>query len=419
MKNAAFDSRVVITGIGMITSVGADRETVWQALQSGVSGVRILRGVPSIPDDLLLGAPVDLPAEHPSQQKNVPLCLQAANEALVDGGCDLATMDRDRFGCAVSAHMGDTYFVLDHRQGASLIEPAQEKKAWWKHWLPNTACSMVANRYGLRGPRICHSTACSSGLVDILSMVRAIEDGQCDIALVGSSEAIHPLLAAGFHRMGVLAKHSQPTKAARPFDADRSGFVMGEGAAMLILERLDHARARGARIYAEVIGGRMLAAAYHVTSLDAESEVLARLITDTLRQARLRPHHIDYINVHGTGTQQNDLVETRGIRQALGAAADSVCASASKSMLGHLVNASGSVETAITSLTLRDGFAPPTINLTRPDPECDLDYIPLVGRPGAFEHALKLSLAFGGHLAAVALRRWDGADGRGCMKRAA
>jgi 3-oxoacyl-(acyl-carrier-protein) synthase len=286
---------------------------------------------------------------------------------------------------------------------------AAERVPWWEQWMPNTACSMVANRYGLYGPRLCHSVACASGLIDILAAVRSIRDGQCDIALAGSAEGIHPLFAAGFQQMKVLAYHDDPKQAARPFDSDRRGFVMGEGAAMFVIERLGHALARGATIYAEFAGGKMLAEAHHVTGLDEESEALGYLISATLKDANLLPEQIGYINAHGTGTQQNDLVETRGIRRALGRAADATCVSATKSMLGHLVNASGSVELAITTLALRDGFAPPTLNLTNPDPECNLDCIPLVGRRARVEYALKLSVAFGGHLAAVALRRWNDA----------
>jgi 3-oxoacyl-(acyl-carrier-protein) synthase len=271
---------------------------------------------------------------------------------------------------------------------------------------------MVARDYDLRGPRLSNSTACASGTIAILKALRAIRDDQCDIALAGSSEAIHPLFAAGFYNMGVLADHADPTQACRPFDRARNGFVMGEGAAMFVLERLSHARARGAAIYAEVLGGRILNDARHVTSLDANSDVLAELIGGTLRTSGLVPRDIAYINAHGTGTQQNDLLESRAIRAAFGRAADSVCVSATKSMLGHLVNASGSVELAITALALRDGFAPPTLNLTQPDPECDIDCIPLVGRARPLEHALKLSIAFGGHLAAVVLRRWTAADAR-------
>ncbi|HVT28445.1 MAG TPA: beta-ketoacyl-[acyl-carrier-protein] synthase family protein [Lacipirellulaceae bacterium] len=405
------DDRVVITGIGLVTSIGRSREAVWQAVQRGDCGVQRLVGVPGIPDGLMLGATVDVEGEFPCQLKNIPLCRQSAAEALADARIHFASVDRDRFGCSIGAHMGDTDFVVE-RLGLQdkLIPPG--KGPWWQQWLPNTACAMVASDYDLRGPRLSNSTACASGTIAILKAVRAIQDGQCDLALAGSSEAIHPLFAAGFYNMRVLADHVDPTQACRPFDANRSGFVMGEGAGMFVLERLGHARARGATIYAEVIGGRILNDAGHVTSLDANSDALTELIRGTLRSSKLVPSDVAYINAHGTGTKQNDLLESRGIRAAFGRAASSVCVSANKSMFGHLVNASGSVELAITSLALRDGFAPPTLNLTDPDPECDLDCIPIVGRVQPLEHALKLSIAFGGHLAAILLRRWTGREAR-------
>lgn len=409
---------IVITGIGLIAAVGDDRETVWQAVRQGQSGIRSLAGLPEIPAGLAIGAPVRIELEYPGQLKTIALCQRAAAEALADAGVDLERMERQRFGCAVSGHMGDSGW-FDEQPGR---RPAPHAKdlPWWHQWLPNTACSLVANRYGLAGPRLCHSTACASGLIEVLAAVRAIRDDQCDIALAGSGETFHPLFAAGFQAMRVLATHEDPQQACRPFDSRRSGFVMGEGAAMFVVERLSHALRRGAEIYAEVIGGKMQAQAYHLTGLDAESESLAYLISATLKQARLSPCDLGYINAHGTATQQNDVVETRGIRRALGSAADRICLSSTKSMLGHLVNAAGSVELAITTLALRDGFAPPTVNLTDPDPECDLDCIPLVGRRSEFEHALKLSVAFGGHMAAMALRRWDkAATGFGFARRAA
>lgn len=234
-----------------------------------------------------------------------------------------------------------------------------------------------------------------------------IQDGQCDIAIAGGADAIDPLFAAGFQKMKVLANDSDPKRACRPFDRNRNGFVLGEGAAMLIVERLGHALGRGARIYAEIASCAALAQAHHVTDLNTESEAISHLISYAIRKAGLRPEDIGYINAHGTGTIQNDLVEMRGIRDALGDAADDVSVSSTKSMLGHMVNAAGGVELAITVMAMRDGFAPPTVNLTDPDPELTFDCLPLVGRRNRFQHALKLSLAFGGHLVAVALRRWN------------
>lgn len=396
--------RVVITGLGLVASVGADRESVWQAVRRGDSGVRRVRPGEGVPEFLQIAAIVELPPTPLGQLKVVHLAHQAAAEALEDAQLQLAELDRHRVGCAVSGHMGDTSWLEELFQAGRL-----PRRSCGDQWLPNSGCASVAHRFGLWGPRICHSTACASGLVDFLCAVRAIQDGQCDAALAGSAEAIHPLFAAGFRSMRVLADHPVPQQACRPFDRSRQGFVMGEGAAMFVLERLDHALSRGARIYAEVVAGRMLADAHHVTGLDTESDSLAYLISDTLRRAHLTPPDVHYINAHGTGTRQNDLLEIRGIRQALGPAAERVCISATKSMLGHLVNAAGSVELAITTLALRDGFAPPTLNLVDPDPECDLDCLPLVGRMHRFQHALKLSIAFGGHLVAVALRRWNDA----------
>ncbi len=387
-----------------------------------------MTGVPGIPDGLLLGATVDVEGEFPGQLKNIPLCRQTAAEALADARIHWAHIDRDRFGCSIGAHMGDDDYVVERVQATSKERGAGSKNSdslpgtlwvapcsprpWWQQWLPNTACAMVARDYDLRGPRLSNSTACASGTIAVLKMIRAIRDGQCDLALAGSSEAIHPLFAAGFYNMRVLADNDVPAQACRPFDLARNGFVMGEGAAMFVLERLDHARDRGVTIYAEALGGRILTDARHITNLDDDSDALMELIRGTLRATGVAPRDIAYVNAHGTGTKQNDRLESRGIRAAFGRAADSLCVSASKSMLGHLVNASGSVELAITALALRDGFAPPTLNLTHPDPECDLDCVPLVGRAQPLEHALKLSIAFGGHLAAIVLRRWTAADAR-------
>jgi 3-oxoacyl-(acyl-carrier-protein) synthase len=412
------DDQIVITGIGLVTAIGNDREAVWRAMQLGTSGIRRLTGVAGIPDGLLLGATVDVPTDFPGQLKNIPLTRVTAAEALADSGIDLGHVkhngvDRDRFGCSIGAHMGDDDLVTERLGRHDLIPPC--KRPWFEQWLPNTACAKVAQALDLRGPRLSNSTACATGTIAVLKAVRAIRDDQCDIALAGSSEAIHPLFAAGFNSMGVLAKHDDPTQASRPFDVNRNGFVMGEGAAMLVLERQRHARDRGAKIYAEVLGGRMLSDGRHVTSIDAGSQSLVELINGSLRTSGLSPSDITYVNAHGTGTKQNDVMETHGIRRALGRAADSICVSANKSMLGHLVNASGSVELALTALALRDGFAPPTLNLTNPDPACDLDCVPLVGRMRPFEHAIKLSIAFGGHLAAIVLRRWDGAEARAAL----
>ena len=399
------NSGIVITGIGMIASVGQAREAVWDAVRAGKSNMRWLSGMPEIPDGLMIGAPCDLPQMRLGKLKVIELCERAADEAMIDAGLIPGAFNGDRFGCAISAHMGDSQYLIERDGRHDWIPPG--KPPWLEQWLPNTSCVRIANEYGLFGPRLSHSTACASGLIDFISAVRAIQDDQCDLALAGSGEAITALFAAGFHRMKVLATHDDPQQACRPFDVDRCGFVMGEGAAMFVVERLSHALRRGARIYAEVLAHSVRADAHHVTGLDEESSSLAHVIDTTLKRAKLVPRDIRYINAHGTGTQVNDVTEARAIRRAMGFAANQVGVSSVKSVLGHLINAAGSVELAITALALRDGFAPPTMNLHRPDPECDLDCLPMTGRAQQFEHALKLSVAFGGHLAAVALRRWN------------
>lgn len=399
--------RVVVTGIGLVASVGRDRESVWRAVRQGKSGLRRLGALRGIPADLVLGAEVDMDFLPPGRMKVFPLSQIAAAEALEDARVEPGTVDSGRAGCFINAHMGDTRWV-DENLG---LIPADDPHSipWCEQFLPNTAGVELANRFGLYGPRLTFSTACASSLISVLSAARAIRDGQCDLALTGGADAIDPLFTAGFRQMRVLADDDDPEQACRPFDRNRHGFVLGEGAGMLVIERLSHAQQRGAKIYAEIKSCTALAEAHHVTSLEADSEALTFLIREALRKAGLQPRDIGYINAHGTGTEQNDLVEMRGIRRALGPAADGVCVSSLKPILGHMINAAGGVELALTVMAMRDGFAPPTLNLTDPDPELTFDGLPLIGRRTRFQHALKLSVAFGGHLVAIALSRWNDA----------
>ena len=401
--------RIVITGIGMVTSVGRDREATWRAVRNGTSGVQRMRGVPGMPDGLLLSAAVDGVRNDDCGDRNLPIATAAALEAMADSRLNLRDVDPTRVGFSFGTCGGATPWMADEmvRLGQRPATPR-----WWENLYYSNVGTRVANRLGLLGPRLCNSTACATSTIATINAMRAIEDGQCDAMVVGAAQTIHPILAAGFYNMRVLAQHEDPAAACRPFDINRSGFVMGEGAAVLVLEKLDDARARGAQIYAELLGGAMLSDATHVTDLSADSSPLTHLLGKVLHRADLAPSDISYINAHGTGTKQNDAMETRGIRAAFGRAADELCVSSIKANLGHMINAAGVVELAVTALALRDGFAPPTVNLTHPDPECDLDCVPLVGRRRKFENAIKISIAFGGHLAAVALQRWRGAGER-------
>lgn len=401
--------RVVITGIGLVTAVGHDRESSWRAVKNGRNGVRRLCDVPGLPDGLLLAATVQDTRHDCRGDRNYPIARAAACEAIDDSELDLDDADRTRIGASYGTCGGPTPWMADEiRRRERMTAPIE----WWDNMYLSSPAARVADDLDLLGPRMCNSTACATGTIATYNAFKAIREGQCDKALVFGAQTIHPILAAGFYNMRVLAKADDPAEACRPFDANRSGFVMGEGGAALVLERLSDARARGARIYAELLGGALMSDATHVTDLSVDSTPLTHLLGKMLDRSRLAPADIAYINAHGTGTKQNDAMETRGIRAAFGRAADDLCVSTIKANLGHLVNAAGVVEMAVTTLALRDGFAPPTVNLTHPDPECDLDCVPLVGRRRKFEHAIKISIAFGGHLAAIALRRWNGVGER-------
>ncbi|TWT47596.1 beta-ketoacyl-[acyl-carrier-protein] synthase family protein [Botrimarina hoheduenensis] len=410
------DQRVVVTGIGLVTSVGADRETSWAALQRGESGARRLPPHPDLPAGTLAATVENLPLDFPGQTKHLPMLRSAAREALSDAGLEEPLQRREaglephRIGCLISTHMGD----LRHtalRLGLSDRLPAPEWP-WWTQWSPNSAATYLTHEFEIHG--ICQTlaAACASSLLAINQAARELREGRCDAILAGGSEAVEPLMAAGFTRMGVLATADTPAQACRPFHRDRNGFVMGEGAAILMLERMDHAVRRGADIYAEILGGAAMTDTHHITSLTTEGSALPHLLRHTLRKSGLAPSDVQLVSAHGTGTQQNDVLETLALRKALGADADKASVTATKSALGHLVNAAGGAELAIALLALRDGFAPPTLNLDNPDPQCDLDCTPQIGCQRPLEHALKTSIAFGGHLVATAVRRWSGRHAR-------
>jgi 3-oxoacyl-(acyl-carrier-protein) synthase len=363
---------------------------------------------------MLLAAVAPIRPDFPGQLRNIPLLRSVAKEALLDAGIRIDRADRSRVGIAGTSHFGDLSYSAERCHRPEFVTP---EGRCWRQWLPSCATSHIADELGLTGPRVVNSTACASGSIAVIQGLRMLRDGQCDYVLAGGSEVVTPLTAAGFHTMRVLAPaKGDPTEACRPFDQDRCGFVLGEGAAMLLLERLETALRRGAPIYAELLSGRILTDTHHLTSLDVETSALPRLISDTLRQANLVPRDVDHVNTHGTGTQQNDVLEARSLRRVLGKACDRVSVTANKAMFGHLLAAAGTAELGLTLLAMRDGFSPPTLNLRHPDPECDIDATPLVGRDRSIEHALKLSVAFGGHLAAIAVRRWNGPGERSSLR---
>jgi 3-oxoacyl-[acyl-carrier-protein] synthase II len=446
--------RVVITGVGLVTPVGPDRESSWLALRDGRRAIRWLEprelagtdavrfvagqryaGAPAMRRTLVRqasasrrqGAVASDADWRPSADARreydpiVALALEAAAEAVADAGLCLPLQDPERAACVLGTSKGgmrrfSAAWRLWNEAGRSGAPRIADD--WWEQFEPAAAARFTAARYDLRGAALCPVAACATGLVSIARGAELIWDGHCDIVLAGSSDAsLHPLLLASFRRLRVLARtFDDPASACRPFDKSRDGFAVGEGAAVLVLERAGHALARGAVPYAEWLAAGTAADPAHLTNLDADPTSLAALIGDVLRRARVAPDEIDYVNLHGTATRQNDQCETRALKAALGASARAVSASSLKGAVGHLLGAAGSVELAATLLALRDGVVPPTANLTTPDDECDLDYTPLVPRPRRIETALKLSLGFGGHLAAAVIRTWEGGPTRAASR---
>ncbi len=380
--------RVVVTGIGLVTPFGVGREISWRGLLSGESATRLVDGV--------IGAPAPTTSSEPM----IGLALLAAAEAVADAGLPFDDLNRNRIGCVIGTSKPGL------RTFAALSDDRDAGDGGFQRFLPNAATLEVAKRFRTGGPCLCPVAACATGLVSLQRGYELIRDGQCDVVIAGSSDAsLVPIVVGSFQRMGVLAKRTDnPAAACRPFDRDRNGFVIGEGAGVLILERLADANARGANIIAEWLGGGTAADGSTLTGLDETGGVLARLIGDVLRRTRVLPAEIDYVNLHGTATKQNDRYETRALQRAFGRHAQAVSCSSLKGGIGHLLGAAGSVETAATLLAMRDGVIPPTVNLVNADPDCDLDYTPGKSRKKPVRTALKLSLGFGGHLAAAVLR---------------
>jgi 3-oxoacyl-(acyl-carrier-protein) synthase len=328
------------------------------------------------------------------------LAARACNEAIDDARLDMEGLNRDRAGCVVGIP------GFPNERTLTMIRANQPQSGrYWDAVMPHQAAATISGRYGLYGPSISPAAACATGLIAVLRAVDCIEEGLCDVMFAGCADAsLDRLTVSGFRSMRVLAEGDEAEHSVRPFDRQRKGFAIGEGAAMFVLERMSGAIRRGAPIYAVIASGLSGGDAYHVTHLNPDPSNLAWLISKTLLRAGVAPEEVDYLNAHGTGTMQNDLAEAQAIRKAFGAAADKLHVSAVKSMIGHLLTAAGGVELAITALAVRDGYIPPTIHLTDPDPECGLDCTALRGIAHPIRTALKLSIAFGGHFGAAVLR---------------
>lgn len=423
----------------MVTPLGADRETSWRGLCEGRSATRWLPDLAASqiggPADALpaairiAGAPAAV-AVPDDCEPVVELALHAAREAVTDAELEWAggdvhsktrvgnsspltptrsstvENDKSRVGCVIGTSKGG---LRTFSRCLKAVRDGSIAESWLGFW-PNAAAVAVAAEFDLRGPVLCPIAACATGLMSVVRGAELIREGACDVVLAGSSDAsLVPIVLASYRRLGVLANgFDDPATACRPFDRSRSGFVIGEGAAVLVLENAEHASQRGAMPYAEWLGGLMAADPHDLTQLAPEPRSLTRLISDVLRTCGVTPRDLDYINLHGTATALNDVYESRAVMAALGEdVARRIPCSSLKGGLGHLLGAAGSIELAATVLALRDGIVPPTVNLREPDSACDLDYTPLVSRRLPLRTALKLSLGFGGHLVAGTVRNLE------------
>jgi 3-oxoacyl-[acyl-carrier-protein] synthase II len=408
--------RVVVTGMGAITPIGIGKEEFWQSLIAGKSGIkRITRFDPSDFATQIAGEVQDFdPTQYieKKEAKRMDRCTQfavaAAKMAFDDAKIDLDKEDRGRVGTVIGTGIGgiealhDQYKVLFDR-GPSRISP---------FFVPMMIANMPAGQtsitFGLQGPCVCVVTACATGTNAIGDAYRIIERGDADVIVAGGSEAaVSPAAVAGFCSMKALSTmNDEPEKASRPFTLDRSGFVMGEGCGVVILESLEHAQARNAYIYAEIAGYGSNADAFHITSPAPEGIQAAKCMALAIKDAGLDVTDVDYINAHGTSTPLNDKNETLAIKALFGDHAKKVAISSTKSMTGHLLGAAGGIEFIAAVLTITEGIIPPTINYTQPDPELDLDYVPNKARKQEVNVAISNSFGFGGHNATVLAKRF-------------
>jgi 3-oxoacyl-[acyl-carrier-protein] synthase II len=410
--------RVVVTGLGAVTPLGNSVPEYWRAICEGQSGVGPITRFDPKRIDSRIAAEVKgfepLKVIEKKELKKLDLFIQyaivAGVEAVEDAKIDFSGVDPTRAGALVGSGIGGILSILEWHRVILERGPSRVSPFFVPSLIVNMASGQLSIRYKLKGPNSAVVTACATGNHAIGDAFKIIQRGDADLMVAGGSEAIiDELPLGGFAQMKALStRNDEPTRASRPFDADRDGFVAGEGAGLVVLESLEHARRRGARIYAEIVGYGMTADAYHMTAPDPEGDGAIRAMAGALRDADLRPEDVGYINAHGTSTPYNDKTETLAIKQVFGDHAHRLAVSSTKSMTGHLLGAAGGIETIVTVLALQQGILPPTINYETPDPDCDLDYVPNVARKVEVDAAISNGFGFGGTNATLAFRRWCG-----------
>ena len=408
------DRRVVVTGMGIVSPIGCGTEKFARALTDGVCGIGPITRFDTADFKVKVAAEVKddfdplrylSKIEVKKTDRFTRYAMAAACEAAEQSGI-VGRIDPSEFGVYYGSGIGGFETFVEEHDTLLSRGPGRVSPMFIPKMIGNIAAGQIAIRFGAKGPCVCITTACATGTGAIGEAYRAIRHGYCEAAVAGGAEAtIHPLAVAGFQNMTALSLSADPMRASIPFDKERAGFVMGEGAGALILESYDHAAARGAEIFAEVAGYGSTCDAHHITAPDPEAEASGRAFSQALKEAGYTPDDAVYINAHGTGTPLNDVTETNAIKRAFGEDARRVRISSTKSMTGHMLGAAGAAEAIAAVFALRSGVIPPTIHLEVPDPECDLDYTPNKAVKADPTLALSSSLGFGGHNSVIALRK--------------
>lgn len=408
--------RVVITGVGLVTPCGIGIDNVWQDIINGKSGIsRITRFDTTNFETKIAGEVKNFNPEDYIPPKDIrrmdlfiQYCLAATKIAINDAGLDMKKEDSERVGVLVGTGLGglptlEKYHSILLERGPGRISPF-----FIPMLIANLAPGHIAMQHGIKGPNLCIVTACATGAHSIGDAFRIIQYGDADVMVAGGTEAnLTPLTVGGFNAMKALSRRNdEPEKASRPFDKDRDGFVVAEGSGIIIMEELEHARARGAKIYAEIVGYGYNSDAYHITAPCPDGDGFIRCMRMALRDAHISSDDVDYINAHGTSTDLNDQIETLAIKKVFGDKAYKIPVSSTKSMTGHLLGAAGAVEAIFTVLSIRNQICPPTINYTTPDPDCDLDYVPNKAREHEINVALSNSFGFGGTNCTLVFKRY-------------
>ncbi|MGI6622463.1 MAG: beta-ketoacyl-ACP synthase II [Acetivibrionales bacterium] len=404
--------RVVVTGLGVVHSLGTNLETFWNAVKEGKNGIKTITKFDTSDYSTKVGAQIDdfdaTQCIDKKEAKRMDLFTQysiyAAQEAVTMAGIDFSTIDPYRAGVLVGSGIGGIETLEDNCRILFEKGPKRISPFFVPMMIANMASGQIAIKFGLKGYNACVVTACATANHSIGDAMRVIQNGYADIMISGGAEAsITPLGFSGFCSMRAMSENTDPKTASRPFDKNRDGFVMGEGAGILVLEEYEHAVKRGAKIFAELVGYGCTCDAYHITAPDPEGDAGVKCLQLALEDAGVTPDKVGYVNAHGTSTPLNDPLETRSIKKVFG---PNIAVSSTKSMTGHLLGAAGGIEAIISIMAMRDSFLPPTINLHDPDPECDLDYVPNQGRKKEIEYALSNALGFGGHNGALLFKKY-------------